>query len=75
MKLFVARHGQTTWNAQNKICGITDVDLTENGIEQAHLLALSVKEKDIDIIISSPLNRAVATGKIVSDECNVPMKI
>ena len=35
MKLFVARHGQTTWNAQNKVCGITDVELTEKGIEQA----------------------------------------
>ena len=75
MRLFVARHGQTTWNAQNKICSITDVDLTEKGIEQAHLLALSVKEQDIDIIISSPLNRAVATSRIVSDECNIPMKI
>lgn len=31
MKLFVARHGQTTWNAQNKVCGITDVELTEKG--------------------------------------------
>ena len=74
MTLFVARHGQTTWNAKNKICGITDVDLTEKGIEQAHLLALSVKEKDINIIISSPLKRAVATSRIVSDECNIPMK-
>lgn len=75
MRLFVARHGQTTWNVQNKICGITDVDLTEKGIEQAHMLALSVKEKEIDIIISSPLKRAVTTGKIVSDECNIPVKI
>lgn len=33
MKLYVARHGQTIWNAQNKVCGITDVELTEKGIE------------------------------------------
>ena len=35
MRLYIARHGQTVWNAQNKVCGITDVDLTEKGIEQA----------------------------------------
>ena len=43
MKLFVARHGQTTWNTQNKVCGITDVELTEKGIEQAKKLADIVK--------------------------------
>lgn len=29
MKLYVARHGQAVRNAQNKVCGITDVELTE----------------------------------------------
>ncbi|MBE6137148.1 MAG: histidine phosphatase family protein [Erysipelotrichaceae bacterium] len=29
--LFVARHGQTIWNKENKVCGITDVELTEFG--------------------------------------------
>ncbi len=43
MNLYIARHGQTVWNAQNKVCGITDVDLTEKGIEQAKALALTVK--------------------------------
>ncbi|MBR2402562.1 MAG: histidine phosphatase family protein [Lachnospiraceae bacterium] len=27
--LYVTRHGQTVWNVQNKVCGITDVELTE----------------------------------------------
>ncbi|MBQ8278460.1 MAG: histidine phosphatase family protein [Roseburia sp.] len=27
--LYIARHGQTIWNAQNKVCGITDVELTD----------------------------------------------
>ena len=53
MKLYVARHGQTVWNAQNKVCGITDVDLTEKGIEQAGQLAEIVPD-DIDMIITSP---------------------
>lgn len=39
MKLYVARHGQTVWNAANRVCGITDVELTEKGIEQGQELA------------------------------------
>ena len=33
MKLYAARHGETIWNAQNRICGRTDVELTEKGIQ------------------------------------------
>lgn len=73
--LYVARHGQTEWNAQNKVCGITDIDLTEKGIEQAKALALTVKDKNIDLILSSPLKRAVDTSKIVADICNIPIQI
>lgn len=75
MKLFVARHGQTVWNAQNKVCGITDVELTEKGIEQAKKLAETVQDHNIDIILSSPLKRAVETSKIVADKNNIPLQI
>lgn len=73
--LYIARHGQTIWNAQNKVCGITDVDLTDKGREQAKELALAVADKSIDVIISSPLKRAVETSEIVSDTCNIPVII
>lgn len=74
MKLYVARHGQTVWNAQNKVCGVTDVELTEKGIEQAEKLADIVPD-NIDVIITSPLNRAIETGKIVAEKNNIPMHI
>lgn len=74
MKLYVARHGQTVWNAQNKVCGVTDVELTEKGIEQAEKLADLVPD-DIDVIITSPLRRAVETSKIVAVKNNIPMYI
>ena len=32
---YFARHGQTVWNVENKICGATDIELTEKGHEQA----------------------------------------
>ena len=65
--LYVARHGQTVWNAENKVCGITDVELTEKGKQQAKDLACQVSCYDINFIISSPLKRAVETSKIVSE--------
>lgn len=73
--LYIARHGQTVWNTQNKVCGITDVELTEKGREQAKALASAVADKNINVIISSPLKRAVETSRIVSDMYNIPIKI
>ncbi|MCH5272815.1 MAG: histidine phosphatase family protein [Lachnospiraceae bacterium] len=73
MTFYVARHGQTEWNAENKVCGITDIPLTEKGIAQADELAVQVKEKNIEIIISSPMKRAVATSRIISEKWHIPM--
>lgn len=68
MKIYVARHGQTLWNVQNRVCGRTDVELTKEGIEQAKKLAQEVKKYAIDFIIASPLKRAQQTSQIVAEE-------
>lgn len=69
MRLYVTRHGQTTWNVLNKICGRTDAPLTELGKQQAQALAEKTKDLGIDLIIASPLRRAMDTAKAVSDAC------
>ena len=51
MKIYMARHGQTQWNADNKICGRTDLPLTETGLAQAQKLADNTQGKDIEIIV------------------------
>ena len=61
MMLYVARHGQTQWNLENKVCGRTDLPLTEVGLEQARLLAERARDLKIDVIISSPMLRARQT--------------
>lgn len=66
MKLYVARHGQTDWNALNKVCGATDLPLNKKGIGQAEALAERVKSLDIDVIIASPMVRAQQTARAVS---------
>ena len=75
MKLYVARHGQTRWNAENKICGRTDLPLTEEGLRQAEELAGRMKDLAIDRIIASPLARALHMAKIISDHCGAPVSV
>ena len=73
MKLYVARHGQTRFNAQNRVCGVTDLPLTQTGVVQAQNLAVRAKDKDIDVIIASPLIRAQQTAAEVSRQTGVPV--
>ncbi len=75
MKLFVTRHGETTWNVEWKVSGVTDVDLTEKGIMQAKGLAESLKNEKIDLIIVSPLKRAIHTAELINGKIGAPMEI
>ena len=45
-KIYFTRHGQTIWNVENKICGATDIALTELGHEQAMELGRKIREQD-----------------------------
>lgn len=73
MKLYIARHGETTWNVENKICGRTDAPLTDRGMEQARELANRAVGCGIDVIIASPLRRAYDTAMAVSEAIGVPV--
>ncbi|MBQ9761824.1 MAG: histidine phosphatase family protein [Oscillospiraceae bacterium] len=73
MKLYVTRHGETPWNVENKICGRTDVPLTTKGLAQAESLAQRAGELDIDLIVASPMLRAMTTAQIVARHCGVPV--
>lgn len=75
-KIYFTRHGQTFWNVANKICGSTDIGLTETGHEQAEELGRKIKESGIHIdeIICSPLSRAFDTAKHISEITGIPMR-
>ena len=60
------RHGQTDWNIDFRLQGVTDVELNETGIRQAQLAAESLHADDWDFIASSPLSRAKVTAEIVA---------
>ena len=75
MKLYVARHGQTQWNAENKVCGRTDQPLTNLGISQAEALADKAAGLGIDLILTSPLPRAYRMAQIIADRCGADVLV
>ncbi len=64
---YLARHGETEWNAENRICGRTDVPLSETGRRQAKRLAERLKSIPFEALYSSPLRRALETARLISE--------
>jgi 2,3-bisphosphoglycerate-dependent phosphoglycerate mutase len=62
-KLVLIRHGESTWNLENRFTGWTDVPLTDTGVEQARLAGRLLKEAgyDFDLAYTSVLKRAIWT--------------
>lgn len=62
-KLVLIRHGESSWNLENRFTGWTDVDLTETGIEQAKTAGQLLKEGgyEFDLAYTSVLKRAIRT--------------
>ena len=67
MILYLVRHGETVTNKSGLIQGQRDVELSDKGREDAEELKDLIKSLDIDIVISSPLKRAIDTAKIITD--------
>ena len=74
--IYFVRHGQTVWNVENKICGATDIALTELGHEQAMETGKKILEEGIqaDEILYSPLSRAKDTALHISEITGIPAK-
>lgn len=64
-KIFIVRHGQTDWNANQKIQGHTDIPLNKVGEEQARNLAQLFKHINFDAVYSSDLIRAKKTAELI----------
>lgn len=73
---YFVRHGQTVWNVENKICGETDIALTEKGHEQAIEVGKLIAQRQlpIDEILYSPLVRAKDTACHISQITGIPMR-
>jgi 2,3-bisphosphoglycerate-dependent phosphoglycerate mutase len=69
-KLVLLRHGESTWNKENRFTGWTDVDLTEQGVSEARRAGQVLKAEGyvFDRAFSSVLKRAIRTLWLVLDE-------
>lgn len=74
--VYFIRHGQSEWNVLDKICGSTDVPLTDEGRKQAAETGRKFVELgySADEIIYSPLMRAAETAKIISEITGIPAR-
>ena len=67
LKIFLLRHGETAYNADNnRYCGRTDLPLTEKGIKQAKEVKRQLEGIEFAAVYSSPLQRAFTTANIAS---------
>jgi broad specificity phosphatase PhoE len=66
--IFLVRHGETQWNAEDRMQGqIQHVGLNEKGLKQANLIAKRLSREKIDIVYSSPMERALQTAEIIAE--------
>jgi len=78
IKVVLLRHGESTWNKENRFTGWTDVGLSDRGVAEAHEAARLLKEGgyELDMAFTSVLKRAIKTLDIVledMDHCWIPV--
>jgi broad specificity phosphatase PhoE len=72
VKLLLARHGQTEWNADRRFQGHTDTALSERGRAQAHALGRALRGHRVTAAYVSPMRRAVETAEIALADAGIP---
>ncbi|WP_395103855.1 histidine phosphatase family protein [Actinomadura sp. SCN-SB] len=73
--LFLVRHGQTEWHAENRYAGVSDVALTRTGRDQAERLGRWARGAGVDAVWASPLSRSRATAAPAASVLGLPIAI
>ena len=69
--IYLTRHGQTLWNIEKRLQGRGNSPLTGEGIERAKELRDRIKDIHIDVIYSSPIERALTTANIIKGDKSI----
>ena len=64
-RILLIRHGETDWNRIRRFQGRSDLPLNQKGKDQAHALALALKDESLTAIYSSPLIRTLETARLI----------
>jgi broad specificity phosphatase PhoE len=76
LKLILVRHGETYWNKERRVQGgASDIQLNDTGLEQARNIAAFLKNEPIAAILSSPLQRAIATAEAIASHHQLPVEV
>jgi probable phosphoglycerate mutase len=73
-RIFMVRHGATVLSDEDRFAGVTDVELSEEGREQARRLAERLSHARITAIYTSPLGRTVETARILAAPHDLEMQ-
>src|SRR6185437_10988766 len=73
-RVFMVRHGATVLSAEDRFAGVTDVDLSDEGREQARRLSERLSAEKIAAVYASPLGRTVETARILAAPHNLPVQ-
>lgn len=71
VRLLLARHGQSEWHHDNRYVSTTDISLDKTGHHQAQILARRVSQEGLDLVLCSPLKRALETARPVAEACGM----
>jgi 2,3-bisphosphoglycerate-dependent phosphoglycerate mutase len=70
-ELILLRHGQSTWNLENRFTGWVDIDLSEKGVEEARRAGQKLVGRKIDRLYTSVLIRAIRTADLALEEAGI----
>jgi broad specificity phosphatase PhoE len=73
-RVFMVRHGATVLSAEDRFAGVTDVELSEEGREQARRLAERLSDEKIAAVYASPLGRTIETARILAAPQNLQVQ-
>lgn len=74
-RFFLVRHGETEWNRIHRIQGSSDIPLNDTGRAQALAVGAVLAKHRFDLIVSSPLTRAMETATIIARRMGMPLPL
>jgi 2,3-bisphosphoglycerate-dependent phosphoglycerate mutase len=74
MLFYLIRHGESLYNAESRIQGQSDVELSPRGCRQAEAIARALVDEQIDGIFASPLRRATQTAEPIAARLELPIR-
>jgi uncharacterized phosphatase len=74
-RFFLVRHGETEWNRIHRIQGSSDIPLNDTGRRQAQTVGGVLSRHQFDLIVVSPLSRALETATIIARRLQMPLPL